>query len=55
MFIYRIFFIDIGNKEYFVFNYFILGKKKRKKKENKLKNFRIYLLYIYVFWFDLIM
>lgn len=33
MFIYRILFIDTGNKEYFVFNYFISGKKKRKERK----------------------
>lgn len=35
MFIYRILFIDAGNKEYFVFNYFISGKKKERKKTIK--------------------
>lgn len=35
MFIYRILFIDTGNKEYFVFNYFISGKKKKKTKQIK--------------------
>lgn len=33
MFIYRILFIDTGNKEYFVFNYFISGKKQKTKKK----------------------
>lgn len=35
MFIYRILFIDTGNKEYFVFNYFISGKKKKERKQSK--------------------
>lgn len=35
MFIYRILFIDTGNKEYFVFNYFISEKQKQKQKQIK--------------------
>lgn len=38
MFINRILFIDTGNKEYFVFNYFISGKKTKKKQIKKPQN-----------------